>query len=58
MRARAVDDGDGRLADIDGGHIGDPTGATAERGKSLFEAAVDAFGQALAEVAAFDFGRP
>ncbi len=40
------------------GHIGDPTGATAERGKSLFEAAVDAFGQALAEVAAFDFGRP
>jgi creatinine amidohydrolase len=39
------------------GHIGDPTGATAERGKSLFEGAVRAFGEALAEVARFDFGR-
>jgi creatinine amidohydrolase len=40
------------------GHIGDPTGATAERGKDLFEAAVHAFGEALREVARFDFGRP
>ncbi len=39
------------------GHIGDPTGATAERGKLLFEAAVRSFGEALAEVARFDFGR-
>lgn len=40
------------------GHIGDPTGATAERGKLLFEAAVRSFGEALTEVARFDFGRP
>jgi creatinine amidohydrolase len=40
------------------GHIGDPTGATADRGKGLFEGAVRAFGEALAEVARFDFGRP
>jgi creatinine amidohydrolase len=39
------------------GHIGDPTGATAERGKELFEAAVRAFGDALVEVRRFDFGR-
>ena len=39
------------------GHIGDPTGATAERGKLLFEAAVRSFGEALTEVARFDFGR-
>jgi creatinine amidohydrolase len=39
------------------GLIGDPTGATAERGKELFEAAVRAFGEALAEVRRFDFGR-
>jgi creatinine amidohydrolase len=39
------------------GHIGDPTGASAERGKVLFEAAVRGFGDALAEVARFDFGR-
>ena len=32
------------------GHIGDPTVATVERGKQLFEGAVDAFGAALAEV--------
>ncbi len=37
------------------GHIGDPTGATAERGKALFEAAVAALGAALGEVRAFDF---
>jgi creatinine amidohydrolase len=35
------------------GHIGDPTAATAERGKELFEGAVRAFGEALAEVASF-----
>jgi creatinine amidohydrolase len=39
------------------GHIGDPTIASAERGAVLFEAAVTAFAEALAEVAAFDFGR-
>jgi creatinine amidohydrolase len=35
------------------GHIGDPTAATAERGKELFEGAVQGLGEALAEVAAF-----
>jgi creatinine amidohydrolase len=35
------------------GHIGDPTGATAERGKELFEGAVQAFGDALGEVSRF-----
>jgi creatinine amidohydrolase len=39
------------------GHIGDPTGATAERGKELLESAVRAFGEALTEVSRFDFGR-
>lgn len=39
------------------GHIGDPTAASAERGVTLFEAAVTAFAEALAEIAAFDFGR-
>ncbi len=37
-----------------GGYIGDPTPATAERGKALFEGAVRSFGDALAEIAAFD----
>jgi creatinine amidohydrolase len=36
------------------GHIGDPTAATAERGAMLFDAAVDGFCAALAEIAAFD----
>jgi creatinine amidohydrolase len=36
------------------GHIGDPTTATAERGEVLFDAAVDAFCGALAEVASFE----
>jgi creatinine amidohydrolase len=40
------------------GHIGDPAGATAERGKERFEGAVRAFSEALREVARFDFGRP
>jgi creatinine amidohydrolase len=35
------------------GQIGDPTAATAERGKELFEGAVRGLGEALAEVAAF-----
>ena len=35
------------------GHIGDPTGATAQRGAALFDGAVDAFCAALTEVAAF-----
>lgn len=39
------------------GHIGDPTTASAERGADLFERAVTAFAEALAEIAAFDFGR-
>ena len=39
------------------GHIGDPTTATAEHGKLLFEGAVTAFAEALAEISAFDFGR-
>ncbi len=37
-----------------GGHIGDPTSATARRGAELFEAAVTAFCEALAEIATFD----
>jgi creatinine amidohydrolase len=37
------------------GHIGDPTVATPEHGKELFDAAVDAFCAALAEVAAFEY---
>jgi creatinine amidohydrolase len=49
----------GWLADDFGakGHIGDPTGATAELGKELFEACVDRLGEALGEVADFDFAR-
>ena len=39
------------------GHIGDPTHASAEHGAALFEAAVVAFAEGLAEIAAFDFGR-
>ena len=39
----------------DDGVIGDPTGATAERGAELFAAAVDAFCAALAEIAAFEY---
>lgn len=36
------------------GHIGDPTTATAARGAELFEAAVAAFAEALAEISVFD----
>jgi creatinine amidohydrolase len=51
--------GFGWLADDFGpdGHIGDPTGATAERGRALFDAAVAATGAQLAEVARFSFDR-
>ncbi|HUF96560.1 MAG TPA: creatininase family protein [Ilumatobacter sp.] len=37
------------------GFIGDPTGATAERGAELFESAVTAFTEALLEISAFEF---
>ena len=36
------------------GHIGDPTGATAERGKALFDGAVDGFAAALREIDSFE----
>jgi creatinine amidohydrolase len=36
------------------GHIGDPTAATAEHGAALFDGAVDAFCEALAEIARFE----
>jgi creatinine amidohydrolase len=39
------------------GIIGDPTTATAERGKELFEGSVAAFVSALREISTFDFGR-
>ena len=40
------------------GYIGDPTTATAELGKRLFEGAVHGFGEALREISVFNFGRP
>ncbi len=40
------------------GYIGDPTSATAELGKQLFEGAVRVFGEALREISVFNFGRP
>ena len=36
------------------GHIGDPTGATAERGEAIFNGAVDSFCDALQEISRFD----
>lgn len=47
----------GWLADDFGpdGHIGDPTGATAELGKELFEASVARLGEQFAEVRDFSF---
>jgi creatinine amidohydrolase len=39
------------------GYIGDPTTADADLGKRIFEGAVRNFGEALREIAAFDFGR-
>lgn len=38
------------------GVIGDPTGATADHGKMLFEACVHSLSEAFAEVVEFDFG--
>jgi creatinine amidohydrolase len=38
------------------GHIGDPTGATAEQGRELFDGAVGMLCEQLAEVSRFDFG--
>ena len=38
------------------GHVGDPTGATAEQGRELFEGAVEMLCEQLVEVADFDFG--
>lgn len=40
------------------GYIGDPTAATAELGRTLFEGAVRGFCESLREVKAFNFGRP
>ena len=43
---------------FDDGYIGDPTTATAELGKQLFEGSVQAFGEALREIKTFNFGKP
>jgi creatinine amidohydrolase len=42
---------------FDDGYIGDPTAATAQAGKELFEGSVTAFGEALREISAFNFGK-
>lgn len=39
------------------GVIGDPTGATAEAGRAMFEASVAMLADALGEISRFDFGR-
>lgn len=39
------------------GYIGDPTGATAEAGKEMFELSVQGLSEQLAEISTFDFGR-
>jgi creatinine amidohydrolase len=39
------------------GYIGDPTAATAELGKELFDGSVRGFCESLREIAVFDFGR-
>lgn len=39
------------------GYIGDPTGASAQLGKELFEASIEHLGAQLAEIKSFDFGR-
>jgi creatinine amidohydrolase len=39
------------------GYIGDPTAATAELGKQLFDGSVRGFCEALREISTFDFGR-
>lgn len=39
------------------GHIGDPTGASAELGARMFSGAVESLGTAMKEISRFDFGR-
>lgn len=39
------------------GHIGDPTHASAELGKTMYDASVQTFIEVLREVSSFDFGR-
>jgi creatinine amidohydrolase len=39
------------------GHIGDPTGASAELGARMFAGAVESLGGAMKEICRFDFGR-
>ncbi|MEO6652385.1 MAG: creatininase family protein [Ilumatobacteraceae bacterium] len=39
------------------GYIGDPTGATPDLGRQLFEANVEHLGRQMAEIVTFDFGR-
>ena len=43
---------------FDDGYIGDPTMATAELGKELFEGSVTGFCEALREIRTFNFGKP
>ena len=40
------------------GYIGDPTPATAELGKTLFDGSVQGFCEALREISTFNYGRP
>jgi creatinine amidohydrolase len=40
------------------GYIGDPTAATVELGKRLFDGSVQSFCESLREIAAFNYGRP
>jgi len=42
---------------FDEGYLGDPTVASAERGRELFEGSVTAFGEALREISTFNFGK-
>ena len=39
------------------GYIGDPTGATAERGAQLFDSAVETMSEQMAEISTFEFRR-
>jgi creatinine amidohydrolase len=39
------------------GHIGDPTGASADLGARMFSGAVESLGTAMKEISGFDFGR-
>jgi len=39
------------------GHIGDPTGASADLGARMFDEAVESLGVAMREISRFDFGR-